>query len=255
MFDCVHYANRQTTETEQASNTSMPLPDVIKDKLLQRLGSGMRQRHSSTGTTDSRGSSTTGLRPKMTKAQLDATPEGTPVTSGSGAADKGVKHGNRIAAVYPSSEKTPLIGVHHTPSSTTPPRSAWRQCGVAVRAGMKRFVNVFKPQNIQSIGESLDPLVLLVLLGLCVATVICALYKGIASTVGTYNNSPAGISPYVGLPIVWSFYAAVPAYLFLHYCFTSGPSFAKACSWLQVRCAGASSSVSLEAGVTQCIEC
>ena len=41
-------------------------------------------------------------------------------------------------------------------------------------------------------------------------------------------------SPYLGLPMLWSLYNAIPCYLFLHYCFTSGPSFERACNVLRL---------------------
>lgn len=42
------------------------------------------------------------------------------------------------------------------------------------------------------------------------------------------------LSPYIGLPMLWSVYNAIPPFLFCFYCFTSGKPFVRAAGYLRL---------------------
>lgn len=98
----------------------------------------------------------------------------------------------------------------------------------------QRFKAVFAFQNIGDLGGVLDPVFIILLLLFCLATVGLGAYKMAADKPGPGQIRLGFFSPYLGLPMLWSLYNAIPCYLFLHYCFTSGPTFERACSALRL---------------------
>ncbi|GFH08956.1 uncharacterized protein HaLaN_04004 [Haematococcus lacustris] len=105
---------------------------------------------------------------------------------------------------------------------------------------MARFKTVlasFKPQNIQDFDKMFDPLALAFLFVFCcgLACVGCwELSKTVMrDTVSDFQlNSPLRGNPYLLIAISWSFFNAIPPYIFIHYCFSAGRSFKFMTRWL-----------------------
>jgi hypothetical protein len=82
-------------------------------------------------------------------------------------------------------------------------------------------------------GGVLDPTAIVLLLLFCLMSFGIGAYKMASNKPGPGQIHIGFFSPYLGLPMLWSLYNAIPCYLFLHYCFTSGPSFERAGSLLR----------------------
>lgn len=88
----------------------------------------------------------------------------------------------------------------------------------------------FKPDNVSEWGAVFDPLVLLIIFAFCVTTGSLGAWQLATGNDGSNSNSfalgsPLTGSPYLIIATLWAWYNCVAPYLFLHYCFTVGPSF------------------------------
>ncbi|GFH13435.1 uncharacterized protein HaLaN_09321, partial [Haematococcus lacustris] len=100
-----------------------------------------------------------------------------------------------------------------------------KQKGVRM-ARVKAVLASFRPTNIQDFDKMLDPLALAFLFLFC-----CGLVA--RDTVSDFQlDSPLRGNPYLLIAISWSFFNAIPPYIFLHYCFSAGPTFKFMTRWL-----------------------
>ncbi|KAG1680163.1 hypothetical protein FOA52_000276 [Chlamydomonas sp. UWO 241] len=84
-----------------------------------------------------------------------------------------------------------------------------------------------------------DPLAIVILFAFTVVTACLGIWQLAAGNDGSNNNSFAlgstmKGSPYLIIATLWAWYNVVAPYLFLHYCFTVGPSFRLMAKWLGI---------------------
>ncbi|KAJ9512105.1 hypothetical protein QJQ45_012739 [Haematococcus lacustris] len=129
-----------------------------------------------------------------------------------------------------------LGGVEVKSSGEGDPGGKVKQKGARM-ARVKAVLASFRPTNIQDFDKMLDPLALAFLFLFCcgLACVGCwELSRTVArDTVSDFQlDSPLRGNPYLLIAISWSFFNAIPPYIFLHYCFSAGPTFKFMTRWL-----------------------
>jgi hypothetical protein len=89
-----------------------------------------------------------------------------------------------------------------------------------------------RPKNLTNMEGALDPVAIVAMLLLCLVAIGAGIFK-MASYQRISPDDPL-ISPYITIPLLWAIYNAIAPYLFVHYCFSQGRSFRRACSMLRV---------------------
>ncbi|KAG1672206.1 hypothetical protein FOA52_002907 [Chlamydomonas sp. UWO 241] len=97
-------------------------------------------------------------------------------------------------------------------------------------ARIKALAVSFKPANVGEFGRMMDPLALLLMWMFNMGTVGVGLWQLIIVSGNSVPsdfmfNSPLSGNPYLIISVVWAFYNSMSPFLFLFYCFSSGPSF------------------------------
>jgi hypothetical protein len=89
-----------------------------------------------------------------------------------------------------------------------------------------------RPRNLANMEGALDPAAIVAMLLLCLVAIGAGLYK--MSSYQRISPDDPLVSPYITIPLLWAIYNAIAPYLFVHYCFSQGRSFRRACSVLRV---------------------
>ena len=119
-------------------------------------------------------------------------------------------------------------------ASSPPPHEPYKEL-----SGWERFkaiASTFRPQNISEVGKMFDPLVLFFIWIFNIGIVAVGIWQltvtiNQLSKTGYAFNSPLKGNPFLIISTIWALFNSIPAYLFLHYCFTAGPSFKFVVKW------------------------
>ncbi|KAG1680162.1 hypothetical protein FOA52_000275 [Chlamydomonas sp. UWO 241] len=122
------------------------------------------------------------------------------------------------------------VGVPATVPAPNPPKPPSR---------IQHMMASFAPDNVTDWWAVFDPLAIVILFVFTVATGCFGMWQLATGNNGSNNNSFAlgstiQGSPYLIIATLWAWYNVVAPYLFLHYCFTVGPSFRFMAKWLGI---------------------